>query len=148
MPSHLTPHQRFWAKVDKNGPVPQYAPHLGQCWLWMGWQDRQGYGHFWDGKRIVLAHRWAYEQARGPIVIGLESDHLCRTPACVRLRHLEAVTRKQNQERGSRACQTHCIHGHPFDEANTYYRPDKWQRSCRACNRLAVARSKERRAVT
>jgi hypothetical protein len=29
---------------------------------------------------------------------------------------------------------THCIHGHPFDEANTYW-TKRGQRDCRACAR-------------
>lgn len=32
------------------------------------------------------------------------------------------------------ARKTHCVHGHPFDEANTYARP-KGGRRCRTCNR-------------
>ncbi len=38
-------HQRFWAKVDKNGPVSAHAPSLGQCWLWTGCV-LNGYGQF------------------------------------------------------------------------------------------------------
>jgi|SRR5580658_5854190 hypothetical protein len=25
--------ERFWSKVDKNGPVPSHRPELGQCWI-------------------------------------------------------------------------------------------------------------------
>jgi hypothetical protein len=34
----------------------------------------------------------------------------------------------------SNAEKTHCLHGHPFDEANTYW-TKRGQRDCRACNR-------------
>ncbi len=38
---------------------------------------------------------------------------------------------------------THCVNGHPFDDANTYWRGEGW-RGCRACNREAVARYQAR----
>src|SRR5208282_3495744 len=28
--------RRFWAHVDKNGPVPPHRPALGPCWVWTG----------------------------------------------------------------------------------------------------------------
>jgi len=28
----------LWSRIDKNGPVPEYAPELGPCWLWLGGQ--------------------------------------------------------------------------------------------------------------
>ncbi len=43
---------------------------------------------------------------------------------------------------------THCRNGHPYDEANTYTYGKTGQRSCRICNRAAVARRRARiRAV-
>ena len=26
--------ERFWRKVDKNGPIPEHRPELGPCWVW------------------------------------------------------------------------------------------------------------------
>jgi WhiB family redox-sensing transcriptional regulator len=43
----------------------------------------------------------------------------------------------------ARANQTHCKHGHPFDEANTRIRTNG-ARQCRACARLAVLQHRER----
>lgn len=37
---------------------------------------------------------------------------------------------------------THCIHGHEFDEHNTYYNEEGW-RSCRACQRARETRRRE-----
>src|SRR5258708_3651290 len=33
---------RFWAKVNKNGPI--LIPELGNCWVWTASTDRKGYG--------------------------------------------------------------------------------------------------------
>ena len=127
--------ERFWAKVDKRGV----------CWLWTGARRGGGYGNFRYSKpRNIFPHRFAYELLIGPIPQGLTIDHLCRNPACVNPVHLEVVPLRVNIHRGDsfaaqNARKTHCIHGHPFDEANTYVAPDNanryGQRTCRTCNR-------------
>lgn len=123
----------FWSKVDKTP----------SCWLWLGARADTGYGHVRRSKdgmvREVLAHRHAYATLRGPIPTGMDIDHLCRVRHCVNPDHLEPVTRRENLLRSPftrasiRSRQTHCVHGHPFDEENTrWYRGT---RTCRACSR-------------
>src|SRR5436190_17816250 len=53
---------RFWAKVDKRGPVSDYRPDLGPCWLWIA-GDSRGYGLATSptGRFMRKAHRLAYE---------------------------------------------------------------------------------------
>jgi len=100
-----TTDERFWAKVNLNGPVPTVRPDLGPCWLWEAACriEDGGYGAFWDGKKTVRAHRWAYEQIIGPFPEGLQPDHLCRVSACINPFHLEPVTSGENTRRGIRA---------------------------------------------
>lgn len=82
--------ETFWAKVEKTEA----------CWFWRAAHHESGYGRVgWEGK-IRPAHRVAYELEVGPIAPGLDLDHLCRTPSCVRPDHLEPVTRKENLRRG------------------------------------------------
>lgn len=95
---------RFWAKVDKRGPVPSYRPDLGECWVWTAGRSKAGYGTFNRGGRIYdLAHRVAYELLVGPIIEGLCLDHLCRVRHCVRPSHVEQVTWNENLRRGAAA---------------------------------------------
>jgi hypothetical protein len=151
----LMPEERFWLKVDKNGPIPEYRPDLGPCWLWTAGTIR-GYGRFCVGpeRRNVFAHRYAYELLVGPIPAGLDMDHLCRVPACVRPSHLEPVTHQENNRRGvtglatgaQQRAKTHCPAGHPYDEANTH-RSASGKRKCRTCHRETQRRYVQRRQL-
>ena len=121
---------RFWAKVAPAGP--------DDCWLWVSPAGTgNGYGQIKIDGRKVLAHRHAYESMVGPIPEGLHIDHLCGRRACVNPAHLDPVPLLVNNQRSpggsnSRA-KTHCPHGHPYDEANTY----RWRgrRLCRSCRK-------------
>lgn len=129
---------RFWDKVKPEG----------ECLVWTGNRDGDGYGRFRLGK-MQSAHRLAYEDAVGPIPDGLQLDHLCRNTPCVNPAHLEPVTYRVNQLRGIGFCAVNaqkieCVNGHPFDEANTYIRPGQ-RRACRACGREATRRYLARR---
>lgn len=136
-----TAEERFWTRVQKEGPLSLHRGVAGRCWVWTGPPNRDGYGRFSDGGRFFLAHRWAYRTSYGEIPEGLELDHLCRRRACVRPDHLDAVTHAENVSRGHaglcNATKTHCPAGHAYDEANT--RTRNGHRECRACGRVRAA---------
>lgn len=79
---------RFWQKVDKSKP----------CWTWTAGCFRSGYGSFRFKGVMTGVHRVSYELTHGPIPEGMEIDHKCFNPACVRPDHLRMVTKKQNME--------------------------------------------------
>lgn len=140
---------RFWSKVDQSG----------ECWLWTS-TKLLGYGVLKVGsaktRKAIRAHRIAYELLVGPIPEGLTLDHLCRVKHCVKVvadergpAHIEPVTNRENVLRGTaptavNARKTACVHGHPFDQANTRIDRNGYRR-CRACH---SARSSRRRRRT
>lgn len=149
----VPPPQRFWAKVDKNGPVSEYRPDLGQCWLWLGGISSDGYSRFREGavgSKTVGGHRWSYIHLVGPIPPGLHLDHLCRVRHCVNPQHLEPVTCAVNLLRGEsfsavNAAKTHCPAGHPFSTENTYVHPTQGTRACLTCRRKQDRTAQARR---
>lgn len=97
VPRVSNPVERFWDQVEKRDRG---------CWDWRGSIDRYGYGRFVyraadKPSRHVLAHRWAFEHARGPIPDGLTIDHLCLNHRCVNPDHMELVTRAENARRAT-----------------------------------------------
>lgn len=128
-------------------------PNTG-CWLWMGTirNKQHGYGAFSVGARqLVSAHRFAWEAFRGPILDGLQIDHLCRNTCCVNPDHLEPVTPKENTIRSTvgiaakrrHAAKTHCPYGHLLDGRNAF------ERFCTTCaTRRKRAYKQKMRAAT
>lgn len=78
--------RRFWARVDKNGPI--IRPELGPCWVWTGATTRDGYGRLWFFDRDSQVHRVSYELHVGPVPPGKLVRHRCDNRPCVRPEHL------------------------------------------------------------
>ncbi|MFM9613892.1 HNH endonuclease signature motif containing protein [Streptomyces niveiscabiei] len=149
-----TPVERFTAKAAP-GPIPS-GPNTPStpCLLWPDTSlDRDGYGRFWIADRLVAAHRWAYEQAHGPIPAGLELDHLCAVRRCVAVDHLDAVDHRTNVLRSTspsaiNARRTRCVNNHDLtDPTNVHvsFPPShpNGMRKCRACARTRARRARE-----
>lgn len=111
------------------------------CWLWKA-ALRNGYGAISINGVNSYAHRFIFEFTTGNIPKGLELDHLCIEPSCVRPSHLQVVTHRENVLRGEspsakRARSTHCKLGHPLSEENLGFKKQKRgaHRWCVICRR-------------
>jgi uncharacterized protein YeaC (DUF1315 family) len=89
--------ERFWSKVNKNGPTVR--EELGPCWLWTGSTKNGRYGNLWVNEhgKTELTHRiaWFLETGNWPNPNAL---HKCDNTLCVRFAHLFEGTPKDNAE--------------------------------------------------
>src|SRR5699024_1255359 len=94
----------------------------GDCLVWTGTKDKDGYGHIRDNGKTQLAHRFAWWREHGEISEGKIIDHTCHNKACVNIHHLRLATASQNSSHliGAQANGSSGIR-------NVYQSYDKWQ---------------------
>ena len=133
---------RFWSKVNKTDT----------CWLWMAALDGHGYGVFRTKSILFLAYRFLWQETIGPILEGLELDHLCRVRNCVNPKHLEIVTSKENVLRGVgitavNARKKTCGIGHRLSGENLRMgkrKDGRVYRVCRICKSIGQINRREK----
>lgn len=79
---------RLHSKLDKSG----------DCWLWTGYVQKDGYATIKNHGKVEKIHRVMYVLTHGNIPDGKMVDHSCRVRHCANPEHLRAVTNKQNME--------------------------------------------------
>jgi hypothetical protein len=85
---------KFWAKINKNGP--------NGCWEWTGVRDNRNYGTLYRLGKFWFAHRYSWFIHNGeftqPVI-----RHKCDNPSCANPAHLEEGTMADNvRDRDSR----------------------------------------------
>src|SRR3954453_18205992 len=89
----------------------------GECLVWTGPRNANGYGSTsYQGKRI-LVHRVAYVFVFGELPVDTEIDHICRNRACIEPDHLRAVSHQFNVARRLPALT--CKRGHVYTAETT-----------------------------
>ncbi len=140
----MTIQERIESRIEKD---------TAGCWLWIGYTYR-GYGYMSTAPgKSKLVHRNYWEALNGEIPYGMCVCHTCDVPSCVNPDHLFLGTHTDNmQDRAKKKRhpnnKTHCVHGHLFDEDNTYtYLTSNGgrHRSCKKCRKATRARYRAER---
>lgn len=125
------------------------------CLLFTGTTNGRGYGYFWDGKKVTLAHRAAWALEKGPIPKNRFVLHRCDVKLCVNVAHLLLGTPQDNVDdmlrkgRGrnllfeKNRAKTHCVHGHRLAGKDLGLKSNG-SRYCLACNRIALRKKAAR----
>lgn len=81
--THASLSVRLWRRVEIGGE--------DDCWPWVGWRHRQGYGQIQSGGKkgkMIYTHRVAYMVSVGSIPDGVLVCHSCDNPPCCNPNHL------------------------------------------------------------
>lgn len=66
------------------------------CHIFTGAKDGCGYGRVKNIGTAVATHRWAWQQANGPVPQGMQVLHRCDNPSCINPAHLWLGTHADN----------------------------------------------------
>ena len=137
--------------MGKRGPKPKH--HLGE-----GSITKAGYHRIQRDGRLVMAHRWIWEQANGPVPAGHAIHHVNEDRLDNRIGNLQCLTHTDHKRIHSgcdlrdgvwwKPC-SHCLEKKPVGRADWYLGPKGWPLygRCRPCHIQAVVRSKRSRRL-
>lgn len=80
----------FWSRVEAQ------SERSGDCLLFTGHRNEDGYGRIRKDGKLVFVHREVWIKHNGPIARGLVVMHKCDTPNCINEKHLVIGAQSEN----------------------------------------------------
>ena len=130
----------LWNRTEKEG----------DCLMWQGYKDKDGYGTITIKGVPHRTHRLAYILTHLEPLMDLWVLHTCDRPSCINPEHLYAGTQIDNEQdklrrnRNMNAQKTECKRGHEFTLENTRIDP-RGQRVCKSCDAIRTKKYREQR---
>lgn len=114
---------RAWNKTPEDALKARSEPD-GDCVVWTGPRNKDGYGRMHAWGRHTFAHRVAWQLAQGPLDEATHLDHICHNRACIKVEHLRLTNRQLNAEykRGARSDSRSGIRGAVWSSYHQQYR--------------------------
>jgi hypothetical protein len=134
-----------------------YKKIEGDCWLWTGFCDPNGYGRVQDGKKALNVHRVSYCLHHGINLYDMKDLVLhstdCPNKNCFNPKHLYAGDMKQNTTDAvtvghhANANKTHCPRGHEYTAENTIvYENGRYCKTCRVLHQKGLTEKRSSKA--
>jgi hypothetical protein len=117
--------------------LERISPNANGCHIWTGMTTNNNYGLTRLNNRWVMAHRAVWEHYRGPILEGLQIDHMCGSRLCCNVDHLRVVTPRENtlSELTNTTAALHRRKTHCPLCGSEYTVSSDGHRYCKPCNR-------------
>ena len=82
--------------MEKPFENPKNFKKDGDCHIWQGRIDKDGYGAIKDNGKNSTIHQYMYKRFKGEIPERKEVLHTCRVRTCANPKHLYLGTHKEN----------------------------------------------------
>lgn len=97
---HLSEYKRSRG-VDRRSVMQRFFESVvidsrEKCWIWTGAAAGFGHGRFWDGSKVVQAHRYSFKIFKQEPKTDSVIMHSCDNPPCVNPAHLFEGTQMNN----------------------------------------------------
>jgi hypothetical protein len=143
--------QRWFERVDVNGPQADKHPEFGPCWLWLGRVGPDGYGRFDRAGDTTTAARAGWEIALGGQLPKGYSvrRYACSRSLCVNPEHGRPWIAAEDLDHNRilarwNAAHDYCVVGHPLTHENRIIVPAGI--GCRECRHdVELERTRRRR---
>lgn len=124
-----------WVAHQKARLLCRAMTNTRGCKVWQGPKKHDGYPKTHVVNQTCFTHRLMFLLAKGPLISGMQIDHICGNPSCINPEHLEQVTPRENRRRSSTGhwvgTETHCAKGHLYTGSNILR--DGTTIRCRTC---------------